>query len=60
MAARRLRTVFFGSSAFSVPSLARLRAGHDVVAVISQPDRPAGRGLVLTPTPGRDVGGGTE
>jgi methionyl-tRNA formyltransferase len=45
-----LRTVFFGSSTFSVPSLERLLAEQDVVAVCSQPDRPAGRGLELAPT----------
>jgi methionyl-tRNA formyltransferase len=51
MAARRLRTVFFGASAFSVASLERMLVEHDVVAVCSQPDRPAGRGLKLAPTP---------
>ncbi len=47
----RLRTVFFGSSEFSIPSLRGLMAEQDVVAVCTQPDRPAGRGLVLTATP---------
>ncbi len=51
MAARRLRTVFFGSSEFSVPSLKAMLEHHDVVAICSQPDRPAGRGLKVTPTP---------
>jgi methionyl-tRNA formyltransferase len=55
MAARRLRTVFFGSSAFSVPSLSRLLGAHDVVAVVTQPPKPAGRGLRLTPTPVANV-----
>ncbi len=49
--ASRLRTVFFGSSDFSLPSLRRMLAEQEVVAVVSQPDRPAGRGLALTPTP---------
>lgn len=49
--AGRLRTVFFGSSDFSVPSLLRLIADQDIIAVCSQPDKPAGRGLTLTPTP---------
>lgn len=49
--AGRLRTVFFGSSDFSLPSLQRMLAEQDVVAVCSQPDKPAGRGLALTPTP---------
>ncbi len=40
-----LRLVFMGSPDFSVPALARLlEAGHEVVAVYSQPPRPAGRG----------------
>jgi methionyl-tRNA formyltransferase len=40
-----LRVVFMGSPAFSCPALAEIiGAGHDVVAVYSQPPRPAGRG----------------
>lgn len=36
----------FGSPAFALPSLdALLQAGHDVALVVTQPDRPAGRGL---------------
>jgi methionyl-tRNA formyltransferase len=45
-----LRVVFMGSPAFAVPSLeGLLGAGHDVVMVLSQPDRPAGRGRQPTP-----------
>jgi methionyl-tRNA formyltransferase len=51
MSARRLRTAFFGSSDFSVPSLQALAREHDIVAVCSQPDKPAGRRLRLTATP---------
>jgi len=40
----RLRAVFFGSPAFAVPCLRALAAETELVAVISQPDRPAGRG----------------
>jgi methionyl-tRNA formyltransferase len=40
-----MRIVFMGSPEFAVPSLSALvEAGHDVVAVYSQPPRPAGRG----------------
>ncbi|MGQ0627363.1 MAG: methionyl-tRNA formyltransferase [Phycisphaerales bacterium] len=49
-----MRILFLGSGAFGVPSLAALAApgsGHEVVAIVSQPDRPAGRGQGLTPTP---------
>jgi methionyl-tRNA formyltransferase len=44
-----LRVVFFGSPAFAVPSLRAVAAGTDLVAVVSQPDRPAGRGQAPTP-----------
>jgi methionyl-tRNA formyltransferase len=57
MAARRLRTVFFGSSEFAVPSLERMLEQHEVVAIYSQPDSPAGRGLRITPTPVSIAGG---
>jgi methionyl-tRNA formyltransferase len=40
-----MRIVFMGSPGFAVPSLnALVAAGHDVIAVYSQPPRPAGRG----------------
>jgi methionyl-tRNA formyltransferase len=45
----RLRVVFFGSPDFAVPSLESVAARHQVVAVVTQPDRPAGRGKQLTP-----------
>ena len=45
------RVVFFGTPAFAVPSLVSLTAIADVVAVVCQPDRPAGRGNVLTAPP---------
>jgi len=40
----RLRAVFFGSPAFAVPSLRVVAADTELLAVVSQPDRPAGRG----------------
>jgi methionyl-tRNA formyltransferase len=46
-----MRLLFLGSGEFGLPTLKRLRAEHDVVSVISQPDRPAGRNRQLTPTP---------
>jgi methionyl-tRNA formyltransferase len=46
------RIIFAGSGEFGLPTLrALVDAGHDVVQVVSQPDRPAGRGRELTPTP---------
>lgn len=48
----RLRLVFMGTPDFSVPCLqALIDAGHDVVAVYSQPPRPAGRGHKERPSP---------
>ena len=45
-----LRIVFFGTPAFAVPTLERLVAsGHQVTAVVTQPDRPRGRGQRLQP-----------
>lgn len=46
-----MRLLFFGSGAFGLPTLQSLRETHEVVEVISQPDKPAGRKRVLTPTP---------
>jgi methionyl-tRNA formyltransferase len=43
-----MRIVFMGTPAFAVPALEALaRAGHELAAVVAQPDRPAGRGQVL-------------
>ena len=47
-----LRVVFAGTPEFSVPCLrAVIATGVDVVAVYTQPDRPAGRGRKLAPSP---------
>lgn len=47
-----MRIVFFGTSDFAVPSLKRLILGnYGVVAVVTAPDRPSGRGLKVTPSP---------
>lgn len=43
--------IFAGAGEFGVPTLRALLGEHNVVAVYSQPDRPAGRGRKLTPTP---------
>jgi methionyl-tRNA formyltransferase len=43
----KLRVVFMGSPAFAVPCLEALLATADVLAVVTQPDKPAGRGLEL-------------
>jgi methionyl-tRNA formyltransferase len=51
-AARPLRLIFAGTPEFAVPCLAACQAdGIEVAAVYTQPDRPAGRGRKLTPSP---------
>src|SRR5438552_16311448 len=50
--AESLRVLFAGSGEFGAPTLrALLESGHEVAGVISQPDRPAGRGRQMMPTP---------
>jgi methionyl-tRNA formyltransferase len=46
-----MRIVFAGTPEFAVPSLRAAAQRHEVVAVYTQPDRPAGRGRGLTPSP---------
>ncbi|MBC7928311.1 MAG: methionyl-tRNA formyltransferase [Bryobacteraceae bacterium] len=47
-----MRVVFMGTPAFAVPSLeALIAAGHDVLSVYTQPDRPKGRGHVVQFSP---------
>lgn len=46
-----MRIAFAGTPDVAIPSLrALLAAGHDIAAVITRPDAPAGRGRVLTPS----------
>jgi len=47
-----MRLVFMGTPDFAVPALrALVSGGHEVVGVFTQPDRPAGRGKNLKPSP---------
>ena len=46
-----MRIVFAGTPDFAVPSLRAAAQRNEVVAVYTQPDRPAGRGRELTPSP---------
>lgn len=48
---QKLRAVFMGSPEFAVPSLEAVHHRCELLAVVSQPDRPAGRGQKLTPPP---------
>jgi methionyl-tRNA formyltransferase len=61
MVTGNLRVAFFGTPAFAVPTLdALLDSRHEVVGVVTQPDRPRGRGQKLThaPVKARAVAGG--
>jgi methionyl-tRNA formyltransferase len=46
-----MRVVFYGTPAFALPTLDALIRQHDVVGVVTQPDRPAHRGRRLTEPP---------
>ncbi len=46
-----MRILFFGSPDFALPSLRACLSVHTVIGVVTQPDRPAGRGQRLTPPP---------
>ena len=47
-----MKIIFAGTPEFAVPALAALvAAGHQIVMVLTQPDRPAGRGMKLKPSP---------
>lgn len=51
------RVVFMGTPDFAVPCLdVLIQAGHDVIAVVTQPDRPRGRGKRLCPSPVKQTG----
>ena len=47
-----MRLIFAGTPEFAMPALqALVAAGHEIALVLTQPDRPAGRGMKLTPSP---------
>ncbi|MGQ0443336.1 MAG: methionyl-tRNA formyltransferase [Methylophilaceae bacterium] len=51
-----MRILFAGTPEFAVPALeALIVAGHDVVMVLTQPDRPAGRGMQLKASPVKEL-----
>ena len=53
-----MRLAFLGTPAFAVPTLERIvEAGHRVLLVVTQPDRPRGRGQKLTPSPVKEAAG---
>jgi methionyl-tRNA formyltransferase len=46
-----MRVLFYGTPQFALPTLERLLGRHEVVAAVTQPDRPVGRGQRVTPPP---------
>ena len=49
--AMKPRIVFMGSPEFSVPILRALHENYTIAGVVTQPDKPAGRGRISTPSP---------
>jgi len=51
-----MRILFMGTAGFAVPGLRRLmEAGHDVLGVVTQPDKPVGRKHILQPSPVKEA-----
>jgi methionyl-tRNA formyltransferase len=51
-----MRVLFMGTAEFAVPSLEEIiNSNHELVGIITQPDRPFGRGLKLHPTPIKEL-----
>lgn len=48
---KRFRVIFMGTPEFAVPCLASLAEYSDILGVVTQPDRPSGRGQKLRPSP---------
>jgi methionyl-tRNA formyltransferase len=46
-----MNVIFLGSAEFGIPALSRLRESHRVLAVVSTPPKPQGRGLVVRDSP---------
>ncbi len=44
-----MRVIFFGTPEFAVPTLDAVAKAHEVVLVVAQPDKPAGRGMKMQP-----------
>lgn len=56
-----MRILFMGTSSFAVPSLeALISSKHEVIGVVTQPDRPSGRGRHMRPSPVKNAAEGVE
>ena len=51
-----MKILFMGTDAFAVPSLEEVARHHQVVAIITRPDKPRGRGRKVKPTPVKIAG----
>lgn len=53
-----MKIIFMGTPDFAVPTLKALTdAGHDITLVVTQPDKPKGRGKAMQFPPGKTVCG---
>lgn len=53
-----MKVIFFGTSPFAIPALEAIaQSKHEIITVITQPDRPKGRGMKLQPTPVKEAAG---
>jgi methionyl-tRNA formyltransferase len=52
---RKQRIVFMGTSSFALPVMKVLADSEEVVAIITQPDRPSGRGRKVSPPPAKEL-----
>jgi methionyl-tRNA formyltransferase len=50
-----IKVIFMGSPEFALPVLQRLVDQYQVMGVVTQPDRPSGRGMVMTPPPIKEL-----
>jgi methionyl-tRNA formyltransferase len=46
-----MKIIFAGTTEFGIPTLEKIKAQHELVLIITQPDRPTGRNRTLTPPP---------
>jgi methionyl-tRNA formyltransferase len=52
---KKLRVIFMGTAAFALPTLRVLVDAEEVIAIVTQPDRPRGRGRKLAPPPAKEL-----
>ena len=46
-----MKIIFAGTSEFGIPTLEKLKTSHELILVVTQPDKPTGRNQTLTPPP---------